>query len=172
MTKTKQQKQEMLEYLKEKLADSKSVVFANFTGLSVNDMEDLRSKCRQAGVQYLVAKKTLLKKALAEAGFEAPELGGEISVAFSRQDEVAAAKILNEFSKGHEEVKFIAGILENKIIGAEEVKGLAQLPSKDELLAKMVGSIKAPISGFVNVLSGNLRGLVNVLNAIKDGKSQ
>ena len=170
MAKTKQKKEELLKNLKAKLADSKSIVFANFTGLSVKDTEDLRSKCREAEVEYLVAKKTLLKKALEEAGFEVPKLEGEISAAFSVKDEVIAAKVLDTFAKGHEQIKFLAGILENKMIDAEEVKGLAKLPSKDELFAKMVGSIKAPISGFVNVLSGNLRGFVNVLNAIKESK--
>jgi len=170
MAKTKQKKEELLKNLKAKLADSKSIVFANFTGLSVKDTEDLRAKCREAEVEYLVAKKTLLKKALEEAGFEVPKLEGEISAAFSVKDEVIAAKVLDTFAKGHEQIKFLAGILENKMIDAEEVKGLAKLPSKDELFAKMVGSIKAPISGFVNVLSGNLRGFVNVLNAIKESK--
>lgn len=171
MAKTKQKKEEILKDLKEKLADSKSVVFANFTGLSVKDTEDLRAKCREEEVEYLVAKKTLLKKALEEAGFEVPKLEGEVSAAFSVKDEVIAAKVLDTFAKSHEQVQFLAGILENKMIDAEKVKGLAKLPSKDELLARMVGSIKAPISGFVNVLSGNLRGFVNVLNAIKDNKS-
>lgn len=171
MAKTKQKKEELFKDLKAKLSGSKSVVFAQFNGLGVKEMEDLRNKCREEEVEYFVAKKTLLKKALEEVGFEVPELEGEVSVAFSIKDEVAAAKILDTFAKSHEQVKFLAGILENQIITAEKVKGLAGLPSKDELLAKMVGSIKAPISGFVNVLSGNLRGLVNVLSAIKDSKN-
>ncbi|MDD5043419.1 MAG: 50S ribosomal protein L10 [Patescibacteria group bacterium] len=170
MPKTKQKKQEILKSFKDKLATAKAVVFAKFTGLTVKDITDLRNKCRKEGVFYGVAKKTLLKKALDEAGFNLP-LDGEIAVAFSEKDEVAAAKILDIFAKDHEQVKFLSGILENKILTAEEVKGLAKLPSKKELLAKMVGSIQAPVSGFVNVLAGNLRGLANVLNAIKNQKT-
>ncbi len=79
-------------------------------------------------------------------------------------------KLVKGFSKKHEDIEFQGGILEGQIIDIEELKKLADLPSREELLAKVVGSLNAPISGFVNVLAGNLRGLVNVLNAIKDNK--
>ncbi len=171
MPKTRQQKEEILNKVLENIKNSKSVVFANFEGLKVKEVEELRKKCKEAGVEYFVAKKTLLKKALEEEGYSDYDLPGEVGSAFSMEDEVAAAKVLNDFAKDHEQLQFIAGILENNMIDAEGVKNLAKLPSKDELLAKMVGSLKAPVSGFVNVLSGNLRGLVQVLNAIKEQKS-
>jgi len=96
---------------------------------------------------------------------------GRVAVVFGYEDEVAPAKIVAEFQKEHEDkVGFIAGILENKLLNAEEVSALSKLPSKRELYAKIVGSINAPVSGFVNVLAGNIRGLVNVLKAVEEKK--
>jgi len=85
-------------------------------------------------------------------------------------DEVSAARIVNNFSKTHEILQVFGGVLEGKFISVAMVKSLANLPSKQELLAKLVGSINAPVSGFVNVLAGNLRGLVGVLNNIAKSK--
>ncbi len=93
-----------------------------------------------------------------------------IGVAFGN-DEIGPAKVFSEYSKDHaDKFKVICGVLENKIIFKEEIKALANLPSKEQLLANVVGSIKAPVNNFVNVLQGNLRGLVQVLNAIKENK--
>ncbi len=170
MPKTRQQKEKVLQDLVRKFSEAKGVAFANFTGLNVKDVNDLRKKCREAGVEYVVAKKTLVKKALKEIGLEEKDFVGEIATAMSAEDEVAPAKTLNDFAKAHEQVKLVAGILEHRILETAEVKALAKLPSKLELRAKFVGTIQAPISGFVNVLAGNLRGLVQVLNAIKDTK--
>lgn len=173
MPKTKQQKEQIISSLSEKLKGAKSVVMADFTGLSVVDTWELRDKCAAEDVELMAAKKTLLKIALQEQGLEmdAKSMPGSLTVAISHGDEVAPAKILKEFSKKHEQVVFRAGVLEGKLISVEMLNALANLPSKIELLAKAVGSIKAPISGFVNVLAGNLRGLVCVLNAIKNNKS-
>lgn len=97
---------------------------------------------------------------------------GRIATIFGYEDEVAPAKILADFQKEHEEkVDFVAGILENKLLNSEEVKALAKLPSKAELYAKIVGSINAPVSSFVNVLAGNIRNLVNVLKAVEEKKA-
>jgi len=103
-------------------------------------------------------------------GIKIREIEGEIATVFGYEDEVAPAKILDEFKKSHESVELMGGVLEDRFIDAEKVKALAKLPSKPELYAKIVGSLNAPISGFVNVLAGNLRGLVTVLKAIGDKK--
>lgn len=172
MAKSRLQKEETLKTLKEKLAQAKSVVFASFAGLKAKEIEDLRSRVRKEGLTYTVVKKTLMKKAFDEAGVAGADpksLTGSIGTLLS-QDEVGGAKLLDAFRKDHEALKLLGGILENKFVDAAGVLALAKLPSKQELLAKLAGTLQAPISGFVNVLAGNLRNLFNVLNAIKNNK--
>ncbi len=174
MAKTKLQKQEMLRDISERLARAKSVVFTEFESLGVKQNEELRQKLRAENSEYLVTKKTLLKLALGEkkiTDFDPKSVNGKMAVSFGYEDEVAPAKIIAEFTKDNPDtLKFAGGILENKFLNASGVEALAKLPSKTELYAKIVGSINAPVSGFVNVLAGNLRNLVYVLNAIKENK--
>jgi len=173
MAKTRQQKENTIERVTEGIKDSKSVVFANFQGLTVSQMEDLRNECKDENVDCLVVKKTLLKRAAKDAGLEIDPktFEGGTAVFFGLTDEVAPAKIVSRFAKNFEVVKVFGGVLEGKHIEAVQVKALAELPSKQELYAKLVGTINAPVSGFVNVLAGNLRSVLNVLNAIKDKKA-
>lgn len=171
MSKTKQQKQTEVSQLENHLIQAKSTVFTSFSGLTVAESQELRRKLRQEGVAFQVSKKTLLKKILEEQNFPAAEvdkLKNNIGVAFGKGDEIAPAKILSAFSKDHEKLQISFGILEGQIIDFNKIKELANLPSRIELVAKVVGSIKAPLTGVVNVLAGNLRGLVNVLKAIKE----
>jgi len=120
----------------------------------------------------LVTKKTLMKIALKKAGLAVkPEVFDKSAAAvFGINDEAAPARIVQTFAKTHEALNVFGGILEGKFVGREKILELAKLPSREELLAKVLGSIKAPVSGFVNVLAGNLRGLVGVLSAIKESK--
>lgn len=171
---TKQQKEQIVKELAENLSEAKSVVFADFQGLKMPEIDELRSKCIEEGIGYTVAKKTLLNIALEKAGIkevDAKEIEGSIATAFGFEDEVAPAKVLADFAKAHEALEIKGGILENDLAPAEEIIKLSKLPSKTELYAKVVGSINAPVSGFVNVLAGNIRGLVYALNAIKETKS-
>jgi len=132
---------------------------------------------KNAGVSindYVVVRKTLLDIALKNAGIEGASikaLDGQIALSLSNTDEVSGAKIIDTFSKTNENVKMLGGVLGMQVMNADEVKALAKIPSKEELLAKLVGTLNAPISGFVNVLAGNLRGLVQVLNAVKEQKA-
>jgi large subunit ribosomal protein L10 len=172
MPKTRQQKADILKGLAEKVKAAKSLVVSTYSGLKVSDFEQFRNKCREANTEVIAAKKTLIGKVLKEQGIEGLDtkaVEGSVAVVLG-QDEVSPAKITVEFAKGHEQLKYWQGVLESKLISREMVKSLASLPSKHELLGKVVGTIKAPISGFVNVLAGNLRGLVNVLNSIKNNK--
>jgi large subunit ribosomal protein L10 len=175
MPKTKQQKQVILRDLAKKFEQAKSVVFAHFTGLKVVDNEMLRQDLKQEQSEYYVAKKTLLNLALKDknlADFDPKGADGQLAVIFGYEDEVAPAKILNKFIKDHEgQVKFLGGILEGKVIDAKAVTILANVPTRTELYAKLVGSINAPVSGFVNALAGNLRNLVNVLHAVQEKKT-
>lgn len=175
MPKTKEQKRNIFKELKEKIDKAKSVVFVNFSGLTVKENEDLRGSLRKENSEYYVAKKTLLGMALKEGGVKdanAKEIEGQVAAIFGYGDEVAPAKAVKAFQKGKEEkIKFVGGILENKFITASMVAELATLPSKQELYSKIVGSINAPVSGFVNVLAGNLRNFVCVLKAVEEKKS-
>ena len=174
MPKTRKQKELTIQTLDEKLGKAKSLVFANFSGLKVKDATKLRRLCKAEGVLYEVDKKTLLKIAFAKAGISGVDmkaLPGAVAVAFGVSDEVAPAKVLDVFSKTNEAIKIIGGVLEKKFVSAAVILTLAKLPGKQELLAKLVGTINAPVSGFVNVLAGNLRGLVQILSAIKDQKA-
>lgn len=173
MAKNKQQKQEIVADLTKRLKEAKGVVFSSYIGLKVSELEELRKTLRTQKADLMVAKKTLLKRALESSNFKdvkVDNMAGGVIVA-TGQDEVQPAKVVQAFSKKHEPVKFFGGIMEKKWIDVVKVNALAALPSKDELLAKIVGSINAPVSGFVNILAGNLRGLVNALNAIKDKKA-
>lgn len=168
---TKDQKKNIVKDLAEKIKSSKSVVFSDFKGLKVKDMTSLRRELRKEGADMKVIKKTLIDLALKDAGVEmdTKKFEGQIAVAVS-EDEVAAAKIIAKFAKANENIKIVGGILGVKELAKEEVLALAKLPSKEDLLAKLVGTLNAPVSGFVNVLAGNLRGLVTVLKAVADKK--
>jgi len=167
---TREQKKDIVKNLVEKLKTSKAVVFSDFKGLSVKDMTTLRRELRKEGTQFDVLKKTLINIALKEAGIDLDikKMEGQIAVAISSQDEVTAAKLIAKTAKATENLKMVSGILGDKVLTAEEVNALAKLPSKEELLAKLVGTLNAPISGLANVLAGNLRGLVTVLKAISE----
>lgn len=172
MPKTKEQKKEILESIKEKISKSKSVVFSSDTGMNVKTVEELRTQLRDNGGEYLVAKKTLLKIATKDLGESevVDELNGSVGVILSYDDEIAGAQLANKFAKANKTMELGGGILEDKFILSEMVKRLATLPSKEELLAKLVGSLNSPMAGMVGVLSGNTRNLVGVLNAIKEKK--
>lgn len=187
MAKTKQQKKEILRDLTGKISRAKAVVFARFRGLKVKENEELRKKLKQENSEYCVAKKTLMNLAFKDLkidGLEPKEFDGRLAVIFGYDDEVAPARIVKDFKKQYppengqeEKIDFVGGILDlsaqagKKFISAEKVAELSELPGKQELYAKIVGSINAPVSGFVNVLAGNIRKLVYVLKAIEENKS-
>jgi large subunit ribosomal protein L10 len=170
---TKQQKIELVKGLTEKIKASKSSVFVDYKGLKVKDATDLKKQLREAAVEYVVVRKTLLDLALKNAGVENVDIQsmeGQIAVSLSNADEVSAAKIIDKFAKTNQNIKMLGGVLGSQVMNENEVKALAKIPSKEELLSKLVGTLNAPVSGFVNVLAGNLRGLVQVLNAISESK--
>ena len=171
---TKNQKIELVKGLTEKIKAGKSAVFVDYKGLKVKDSTDLKKSLRAEGVEYVVVRKTLLDIALKNAGIEGMSIKGmegQIAIAISNNDEVSAAKIIDTFAKTNESMKMLAGLLGTQVLDAAEIKALAKIPSKEQLLGQLVGTLNAPISGFVNVLAGNLRGLVQVLNAVKEQKA-
>jgi large subunit ribosomal protein L10 len=173
MPKTKQQKEVISRDLKERLAKAKAVVFTSFNALTVKENEILRNELVKENSEYYATKKTLLDRALKETKIEldARKFDGQIAITFGYGDEVAPAKIISKFVKDFDgRVKFLGGIFEGRFIDAVGIAELATLPSKEQLYAQLVGSINAPVSGFVNVLAGNLRSLVQVLSAIQETK--
>jgi large subunit ribosomal protein L10 len=174
MAKTRAKKESEVDRYIAGLRDAKSLVLADLGALKVNDTVELRRKSRQESVAVVSAKKTLLRRALKEAGLAdvaERDIRGSVSLLIGSGDEVAPAKVLEEFRKTHENIAVLGGILEAKWMDAAQVAALAKLPSKEQLIAQVVGTIRAPLSGLVGVLQGNLRGLVNVLNAVKDAKT-
>lgn len=169
MPKTKAQKKEIIRDIEEKIDKQKSIVFTAINGLKAKDLFDLRETLKKAECLLLVAKKTLFNIAFKDKKIDADikKLEGEAALVFSFADEMSPAKILHQFSKKNENLRILGGLFEKKEITRDEVIALALLPSRQELYSKVVGSIQAPISGFVNVLQGNIRGLLQVLSTIK-----
>jgi len=175
MALNKDQKAEVLKKVPESMKDAKAVVFADYQGISVNDLDNLRSKLREAGVRFQIVKKTLIRLAAKENGFEEipnEVLEGPVGAAFSMEDEIAAAKILATFAKKNKNVKLRGSLFEGRVLSVAETKELANLPGKEELLGKLVYLLKSPISGFHGVLYNTMGGFVRVLNAVKEKQEQ
>ncbi|MFC1721463.1 50S ribosomal protein L10 [Patescibacteria group bacterium] len=171
---TRKQKEEIVKVLTDNFDNTSSVTFVDYTGLAVADFDELRSKLRETQAAMLIAKNTLIKLALSKSKrkeLKIDDMTGQMAVVFAGGDEVAPAKVVYEFAKQKKKPEIVKGILDMDLLEKEKVIELAKLPSKPEMLGKVVGTIAAPVTGFVNVLSGNLRGLVNVLNSIKDAKA-
>jgi len=173
MPKTRQVKGEVVSVLTDKLKNLKSGVFTDVGGLTVKKVEALRRNCWTEGVAVEVTKKTLLQKSFKDAGFDVnvKAIHGEVALVSSTTDEIAPARILKKMSKDIKEIKILGGIFDHNFIDAIRVNQLADLPSKQELLGQLVYVMKSPISGLAQVLSGNMRGLVTVLGAIRDAKN-
>ncbi len=176
MPKNKIQKQEILRNLSEKFKKSKSVVFAGFNALTVKDNEKLRDQLRSENSEYYVAKKTLMNIAFKDQinDLNVRTMDGKLAAIFSYEDEVAAAKIVGNFRKDKDKearIFFLGGILENKLLNKEEMEALSKLPSKQELYGRLVGTMNAPISGFVNALAGNIKNLLYILKALEEKKA-
>jgi large subunit ribosomal protein L10 len=170
---TKAQKEHLIADVSEKIKASKALVFADFKGLTVKEVTMLKRALRVSGSSMVVLKKTLLNIALEKAGIEVNgrKLVGQVAAVFS-SDEVSAAKAVAEFAKPFKDKKIIVGgALGVKALSVEEVKALALLPSQDEMRAKLLGTLQAPISSFVRVLNGNISGFVRVLQAVADSKT-
>ena len=169
MALTKTQKEKILEDLKDKIAKQKATILIGITGLKVKDISDLRKKLKATEGNLKVAKKTLIEKAFKESNleFDRGEYKEELALAFGFKDEITPAKTVYQFGLANEKMKILGGFLEGKFKEAQEFVDLAQLPSREELLAKLVGSISAPISKLVYSLQYNLKGLVYLLSIIR-----
>lgn len=168
------QKQQQVSELAELLKGSIAGVLVDYKGINVENDTKLRKELREADVRYMVVKNSLLLRAAEQAGFEElkPVLTGTTALAVSTDNAVVAAKILSKYAEGSKGAFTIkAGFVEGNVIDAKGVEGLAKLPSREELVAQTLRGLNAPISGFVNVLSGTMRGLVIALDRIAQQKS-
>lgn len=154
MPKTRQQKAGIKERLVKAFKGAKSVIFADYQGLTVAQVTELRKKTREANVDYVVAKKSLFTLAAKEAGFDlnAKQFPGMLGAAFGQEDEIAPAKVLGDVGKATT-LKLVGGIFEGVTVGQEKVVALSKLPSKKELLGQVVGTMYAPVSAFVRALN-------------------
>jgi len=173
VAKTRKEKEGIVLKLNEQLGSAKSAVFVNYKGLTVSETEELRDELRKNNVSFAVTKNKLFNIALKDKGIaiEKEIMNQPMAVAFGTSDEIATARGINDFAKTHESLEILGGLYQNEYIAKDRVLALANLPSREELYAKVVGSLAAPMSGMVNVLFGNLRGLVSVLALYKDQKS-
>jgi len=173
MAKTRQQKEEVIKFYEKTLAESTGVIFTDNPGLTANEVVQLKKKLSNVQAQFHILSNRLFKLAAKNQLNEEEQsmLTGPTSAIFTSGEITESAKILKEFSTDIENQPVVKGGLLNSIfINAERTISLAELPSKDELIAKTIYMFNAPLSGFANVLSGNIRDLVYALNAVKEKK--
>ena len=165
---TKLQKQKIIDDLKDKLSRQKAAIFTDIQGLKVKNLTEIRKKLRAKNIDYKMVKKSIFKIALSDNfGFNPRAIGGEMAVAFGYQDEILPAKILYDFSRKNENLRILGGIVGKKVFSKDEIITLAKIPSREQLLAKLVWTINAPIAGFINALQGNIKNLLYLFSAIK-----
>jgi len=171
MALSRQKKQEIIQDLKEKINRQKTIVFVDFKGLKVKDVLDLKRKLNQSDSLFRVSKKTLFKIAIKDLGSsfsqKINEFKGDLGIIFGFKDVISPSKTIYNFSLENEKLKILGGVFEGNFIEQEKVIELAKLPTKEELLARLVGSVSAPVSNLVYVLQENIKGLVRVLSEIK-----
>jgi large subunit ribosomal protein L10 len=150
VSKVIEQKKQIVEEITEKLKSSVSTVIVDYRGLNVAELTELRKRLREAGVEYKVYKNTMTRRAADAAGLSElnDTLVGPNAIAFSTEDVVAPAKILNDFAKDHDALEIKAGVIEGNIATVEEIKALANLPSREGLLSMLLSVLQAPIRNF------------------------
>jgi large subunit ribosomal protein L10 len=163
------QKEQTIERLRERLDGAKCLYVTDFTGLDVASITELRARLTDARVEYLVVKNTLARRALSGGPFAelAEHMTGPNAFAVSHDDVVAAAKILTDFAKERERPQIKAGAIEGQVISLEEIRRIASLPPREQLLAEVVGRARAPIAGLVFVLHGLLAKFVRTVEAVR-----
>jgi large subunit ribosomal protein L10 len=163
-----------VEEIKEKLSSAKIAILTEFQGLNVAEMTELRKLFREADVDYKVYKNTLTRLAAHQLGVSGIDehLIGTTALAFTEDDLVASAKIVKDFSAKHRNFRVKAGILDKKLIASDDVIALANIPSREVLLAMVLGGIQSPISALLNVLQATIRDLVYVLKNLAEKKEE
>ncbi len=168
-----EQKQAVVAEVSAQVAQAQAIVLAEYRSLPVGDMTELRKKARESGVYFRVLKNTLARRAVAETPFKglADQMVGPLAYGIS-SDPVAAAKLLHEFSKGNEHLVIKGGAMPNVVMSAKEVAVLAKMPSRQELLATLLGTMQAPVAKFVRTLNEVPGKFVRGLAAVRDQKEK
>lgn len=174
---TREVKEKNVSQLSDELGRIKLAVLTDYRGLTVTEMEELRALLRQEGIDYRVTKNTLLRIAASNhpklKNIDPASFQGPMALAMGYDDEVAPARVIFQYAKQHTALEIVGALTpDGELLGPDQVKALASLPTREQLLGRVVGTIAAPLSGFMSVMSGNLRGIVNVLNAIKEAESK
>lgn len=167
MALTRDQKKVQLQELKDKMDQSQSVIFANYIGLTVAEVSDLRRKLRKAGAEMKVAKKTLMRIAAEEKGLptlDESQMTGPVACIFSMQDPVAGAQAAFAYGKEHPQVKFLGGIFEGKILSKADAMTLATIPNRQTLLGTFAGMIQSPLRSFASICNSPLSGFARALS--------
>jgi len=165
-------KKQVVALLKEKISRSSLLVISDFLGFTVKQITELRKKLRAQDCEFSVYKNTLIERAVTEAGLEPlkEHLKGTTALLFGYKDGVSPLKVLVKFIKDAEKGSIRIGVLDKTVYGEKDLNAIAKLPSREMLIAKAVGGMKAPLYGLVNVLQGPIRKLVYALDAIKNKK--
>lgn len=169
-------KEKTVDTLTGELGRIKLAVMTDYRGLTVREVEDLRALLRKEGITYRVTKNTLLRLAAksnpALAHIDPTSFAGPMALAMGFDDEVAPARVIFQYAKTHNALEIVGAITADGVmLDAAQVKALATLPTREQLLARVVGTIAAPLTGFVGVMSGNVRSIINVLNALSEAKA-
>jgi len=164
------EKQQVVDDIVRRLESAQGFYLTDFTGLNVKSITDLRARLRKAGVEYVVVKNTLAKRAL--QGLDLPDIAdfftGPTGLVIGREDAVTAAKILDEFAKEHDNRPTVkVGIVERRSVSAEEIGRIAKLPPREQLLAELAGALQAPMAQFVFLMQGLLGEFVGLLEALR-----
>ncbi|MFH1182865.1 MAG: 50S ribosomal protein L10 [Candidatus Moraniibacteriota bacterium] len=169
---TKNQKEKLVKEIKEYMNQNKILVMADFRGLTVKDMSDLKKEIREVGGKMQVVKKTLVNVALKEKGidFDTRIFTGPLAFIFGPEETAVPKKIWSFFCK-NDKLKIEGGLLENEVVTKSDIEVLAKLPTKEELLGRLVGTVQEPVSGFVRVLAGAIGSFTNVIRAISENKA-
>lgn len=170
-------KEQAVDTLSSELGRIKLAVMTDYRGLTVREVEDLRAALRQEGISYRVTKNTLLRIATqnnpALKDIDPATFNGPMALAMGFDDEVAPARVIFQFAKKHDALEIAGAITgDGQVLTAAQVKALATLPTREQLLAQVVGTIAAPLTGFVGVMAGNVRSIINVLNALSEAKAE
>jgi large subunit ribosomal protein L10 len=173
-TRVKSEKVEAVSELHAKFARAVSAVLADFRGLTVQEITDLRQQLREASLELTVVKNTLARLAVQETAFEklSPYLKGPTSITFSYRDSVAPAKILSTYGRRQPKLAVRAGLFEGELVPAEKIAEIADLPPRDVILAQALAAMQGPLAGLVGTLEGVLRTFIGTLQAIHDKKAQ
>jgi large subunit ribosomal protein L10 len=165
------EKESIVQDLAGQFRGAKSVLFADYRGLDVEAMTELRKRCREASVNFRIAKNTLTRLALAEAGLPQGEtelLKGPTGLALSLEDELAAAKVLTDFAKAFEKLQIKGGLMEGQIVGSDDVKALATLPTKDELIAMLLADMESSLSQVIGVGDSLVRDILSCAEQVAE----